>query len=177
MEPGVFELVYMSDDVELTAEPPRFLKELSRVGVRAGGAGARPAAITRVRLEEWVRCFYETGAAVPVRSRGRTEAANEVGRAEELFVEGDRLLAVLRLEEEAAAWLRGGGATDAAVGIARGVAAPGGGSYRECIRYVAVAPAGGAVSGAAPNSRGGENDGGFDGQSRAGAQGRDPGRV
>lgn len=142
-------MAYLSGSMELTAEPPRFLKEISRVGVRApvAFAGEDAAEVTRGRLEEWVKCFYETGAAVPVRRRGPSAGAGDVGRVEGLFVEEDKLYAVLGVDDApAAALLREGGAADAAVGIERDVAAPGGKRYRECIRYFDLAPA--AASGA-----------------------------
>ncbi|HUU57806.1 MAG TPA: hypothetical protein VMW93_10720 [bacterium] len=147
MERDVFEVASLSGSVELTAEPPRFLKEISRVGVRApvAFAGEDAADITRGRLEEWVKCFYETGAAVPVRRRGPSAGAGDVGRVEGLFVEEDKLYAVLGVDDApAAALLREGGAADAAVGIERDVAAPGGKRYPECIRYVDLGPAAGA---------------------------------
>ncbi len=147
MEQDFFEIEYFSASMELSAEPPRFLKEISRVGVRAPSAfaGEGAAEITRGRLDEWVKCFYETGAAVPVSRGGRGESARDLGRVEGLFVEDDKLYAVLRIDDAwAASRLRDEDATDAMVGIERDVEAPGGKRYRECIRYFDLAPAAGA---------------------------------
>jgi len=159
MKRDSFEIAYYSAAVELAAEPPRFLKEIARVGVRApsafGGEGA--AVVTRGRMEEWVRCFYEGGVEVPVRRGGRGADADELGRVEELFVEDDKLYAVLRIDDpRAASRLRDEEAVDAAVGIARDVAAPNGKRYGEGLRYLDLAPADGGGRGYVPYPRGGK---------------------
>jgi hypothetical protein len=162
MEPDFFEIEYFSPNVELTAEPPRFLKEIARVGAGAPGpfADGGGAEITRGRLDEWVKCFYETRAAVPVRRRGRGDGAAELGRVEELFVEDDKLYAVLRVDDAwAAARLREEDAVDAALGIERDVEAPGGKRYRECIRWFELAPASGAGCSYEPYPGGGKTVG------------------
>jgi len=153
------EIAYLSESVELTAAPPRFLKEISRVGARAPGpfADEDGAEITRGRLDEWVKCFYETRAAVPVRRGGRGEGAGDLGRVEELFVEDDKLYAVLRVDDAcAASRLREEEAVDAVLVVERGVETPGGKRYRECIRSYDLAPASGAGRSYVPCSRGGK---------------------
>jgi hypothetical protein len=159
MEREFIEIAYLSENVELTAAPPRFLKEIARVGAPAPGpfADEGGAEVTRGRLDEWVKCFYETRAAVPVRGGGRGEDSAELGRVEELFVEDDKLYAVLRVDEPwAASRLRDEEAVDAVLVVGRDVEAPGGKRYRECIRSCDLAPSSGAGRSYVPYPRGGK---------------------
>jgi hypothetical protein len=139
MGQDIFEFEYLSANVELTAAPARFLKEITRVGRFRGPAGRRKAVgITAGRLRAWVDNFAEAGVKVWVLFRDSARGEDRVGWVEDVFVDGAELYAVIRVtDERAAALLRDGAAEDVAVGVERGFVDGAGGTYDEILRYIA----------------------------------------
>lgn len=139
MAQNVFELKYLSGNVELTATPARFLKEITRVGTHRRSAKRQKAlAITAARLNAWVRNFVEAGAEVWVLFRGPARREERVGWVEDVFVDDAKLYAVMRVTHgRAAALLRGGEAEDVAVGVERGFVDGAGRGCDEILRYIA----------------------------------------
>jgi len=135
----VLEFKYLSGNVELTAAPARFLKEITRVGTHRGSAKRRkPLAITAGRLGAWARNFVEAGVKVWVLFRGSARGEDRAGWVEDVFVDDAKLYAVMRVTDgRAAALLREGEAEDVAVGVERGFVDGAGRTYDELLRYIA----------------------------------------
>lgn len=130
---------YLSRNVELTATPARFLKEVTRVGThRRWAKRLMPLAITPRRLSAWARNFVEAGVKVWVLFRSPARGEGRVGWVEDVFVDDAKLYAVMRVTDaRAAALLRKGEAEDVAVGVETGFVDGAGRTYDEMLRYVA----------------------------------------
>jgi hypothetical protein len=140
MDRDVFELSYLSDTLELTAAPARFLKEIIRVGeYRHPRDPAQTVTITPARLRDWVSNFYAGPAKVWIPYRHSADPQDNTGWVEDLFVDDGRLYAVMRVtDEQAARLLREGTIEDVSVGVEKGFVDMAGRRYGELLRHVAL---------------------------------------
>ncbi len=136
----VLEFDYLSGNLELSAAPARFLKEIIRAGsYRHPDAPAEPLVITPARLRAWVANFYAGPAKVWVPYRHSADPQQNTGWVEDLFLDGDKLFAVMRItDERAAALLRDGTVEDVSVGVERDFVDMSGRRWGEVVRHVAL---------------------------------------
>jgi len=134
------ELGHQSPQAELGGAPVRFVKEIIRAGVYdCPGRPGEKVEISGERLEDWVRNFYLSPARVWVPYRHSADPEDNTGWVEDLFLDQDRLYAIMRItDERAAELLRTGTVRDVSVGVERDFVDMGGRRYDEVIRHVAL---------------------------------------
>jgi len=134
------EFGYLSGNLELTAAPARFLKEIIRVGdFRHPAQAGETLRITDGRLREWIRNFYACPAKVWIPYRHSADPQDNTGWVEDLFADEGKLFAVMRItDERAAALLREGTVEDVSVGVERDFVDMDGRRYGEVVRHVAL---------------------------------------
>jgi hypothetical protein len=140
MPPATLELSYLSANVALGAAPARFLKEIIRAGsYRHPARPGEDVAVTPERLRRWVKNFYAAPVKVWVPYRHSADPQDNTGWVEDVFLDDDRLFAVLRVtDENAARLLRDGTIEDVSVGVEAGFTDMHGRRYDELLRHVAL---------------------------------------
>lgn len=134
------EFGFPSASVPLAGTPARFLKEIIRVGrYRHPAVPGETLDITEDRLRRWVANFYAAPAKVWVPFRHSADPRDNAGWVEDLFLDGGRLYAVLRItDDEAAALLRDGTVRDVSVGVDADFVDMSGKHWGETVRHVAL---------------------------------------
>ncbi|UCE26826.1 MAG: hypothetical protein JSW52_10850 [Candidatus Coatesbacteria bacterium] len=140
MEPNRIEVNYLSRNVEMDGKPVRFRKEIIRVGrFRHPQDPDEVVEITESRLRRWAENFRRAGVKVWVPYRHSADPKDNTGWVEDMFVDKNRLFAVIRvIDDETVRLLREGVIEDVSVGVDLDYVDAEGRRLGEVVRHVAL---------------------------------------